>query len=102
MRPNSRRMRLRPVNDLVIDVLVWGRWGPAAPIHSRRSASAGPADPQRWGAAGILQVGRTGCYLSSTLAPASSSFFLRSAASVLLTPSFTVLGAASTRSLASL
>jgi hypothetical protein len=27
MRPNSLRMRLRPVNDLVIDVLVSGGWG---------------------------------------------------------------------------
>src|SRR5208283_812766 len=41
-------------------------------------------------------------YLISTLAPASSNFFLIVAASSLLTPSLTVLGAPSTRSLASL
>src|SRR5580692_3575831 len=40
-------------------------------------------------------------YLISTLAPASSNFFLMVAASSLLTPSLTVLGAPSTRSLAS-
>src|SRR5260370_12053708 len=40
-------------------------------------------------------------YLTSTLAPASSTFFLMAAASSLLTPSFTVFGAPSTRSLAS-
>src|SRR5690242_3478670 len=40
-------------------------------------------------------------YLISTLAPASSNFFLIAAASSLLTPSLTVLGAPSTRSLAS-
>src|SRR5216117_2688545 len=41
-------------------------------------------------------------YLISTLAPASSNFFLIAAASSLLTPSLTVFGAPSTRSLASL
>src|SRR5438876_8399459 len=41
------------------------------------------------------------CYLISTLAPASSNFFLMAAASSLFTPSLTVLGAPSTRSLAS-
>src|SRR5712664_4045271 len=41
-------------------------------------------------------------YLISTLAPASSNFFLIEAASSLLTPSLTVFGAPSTRSLASL
>src|SRR5215831_685511 len=40
-------------------------------------------------------------YLISTLAPASSNFFLMDAASSLFTPSLTVLGAPSTRSLAS-
>src|SRR6516225_866211 len=40
-------------------------------------------------------------YLISTLAPASSNFFLMVAASSLVTPSFTVLGAPSTRSFAS-
>src|SRR5690606_9867407 len=41
-------------------------------------------------------------YLSSTLAPAASSFFLISAASSLDAPSFTVFGAPSTSSFASL
>src|SRR5690606_9465787 len=41
-------------------------------------------------------------YLSSTLAPASSSFFLAASASAFGRPSLTALGAASTRSLASL
>lgn len=41
-------------------------------------------------------------YLTSTFAPASSSFFLRSAASALETASLTAFGAPSTRSLASL
>ena len=41
-------------------------------------------------------------YLSSTLAPASSSFFLMSSASALETASLTAFGAPSTRSLASL
>src|SRR5574343_947607 len=40
-------------------------------------------------------------YLSSTLAPASSSFFLAASASALATPSLTGFGAPSTRSLAS-
>src|SRR2546425_4326290 len=40
-------------------------------------------------------------YFSSTLAPASPNFFLISSASALDTPSFTVFGAPSTRSLAS-
>src|ERR1700720_1688068 len=44
---------------------------------------------------------RSAVYLTSTLAPASSNFFLIVAASSLLTPSFTVFGAPSTRSLAS-
>src|SRR5438876_8976833 len=48
-------------------------------------------------------AGRAGAgnYLISTLAPASSNFFLIAAASSLLTPSLTVFGAPSTRSLAS-
>src|ERR1700685_4413522 len=41
-------------------------------------------------------------YLTSTFAPTSSNFFLMVAASSLLTPSLTVFGAPSTRSLASL
>src|SRR5271170_6688115 len=48
-----------------------------------------------------LKPDRPSNYLISTLAPASSNFFLMVAASSLLTPSLTVLGAQSTRSLAS-
>src|SRR5262245_11210759 len=43
-----------------------------------------------------------GDHFKETLAPPSSSFFLRASASSLLRPSFTGLGAPSTRSLASL
>ena len=50
----------------------------------------------------ITASGTASTYLSSTLAPASSSFFLMSSASALATPSLTVLGAPSTRSFASL
>src|SRR5580658_6357125 len=52
-------------------------------------------------AAPPLEARTTNNYLISTLAPASSNFFLMVAASSLLTPSLTVLGAPSTRSLAS-
>src|SRR3954462_14595189 len=52
-------------------------------------------------AAGQGETRRRGSYLTSTLAPTSSNFFLMVAASSLLTPSLTGLGAASTRSLAS-
>src|ERR1022692_4313280 len=41
------------------------------------------------------------CYLTSTVAPASVNFFLMVSASSLETPSFMLLGAPSTRSLAS-
>src|SRR5512146_2927393 len=44
----------------------------------------------------------TWTYFSSTVAPASTSFFCTSSASALVTPSLTALGAPSTRSLASL
>src|SRR5207248_7550157 len=57
-----------------------------------RVASAGPYDPPR-------QPPRV--YFSSTTAPCASSFFLISSASCLDTPSFTVPGAPSTKSLAS-
>src|SRR5690242_10417456 len=58
----------------------------------------GPS-PERPRRSGNLVEGEN--YLISTLAPASSNFFLIAAASSLLTPSLTVLGAPSTRSLAS-
>ena len=62
----------------------------------RAPAAAGDflCSPAQWPFAGCH-------YLISTLAPASSNFFLIVAASSLLTPSFTVFGAPSTRSLAS-
>src|SRR6202040_1568408 len=47
------------------------------------------------------RAGRSRFYLTSTLAPASSNFFLMAAASSLFTPSLIGLGAPSTRSLAS-
>src|SRR5579871_5926499 len=71
------------------------------PLHSgtgqRRPLirTAPPADDSGRNPGGLA-------YFSSTFAPASSSFFLISAASALLTPSLTAFGAASTRSLASL
>src|SRR4029079_13362275 len=49
----------------------------------------------------LLTVG-VASYLISTVAPTSSNFFLMVAASSLVTPSLTTLGAPSTRSLASL
>src|SRR5579885_2790763 len=101
MRPNSLRMRLRPVNDLVIDFPCLERVGPTARVTQYPSTNGRPADPQRWGAAGQSQWAEPS-YFNSTFAPASSSFFFSSAASALLTLSFTVLGAPSTRSLASL
>src|SRR5262245_14383109 len=57
--------------------------------------------PPPGGGRRALVPGR-GCYLTSTFAPTSSNFFLIVAASSLLTPSLTGLGAASTRSFASL
>src|SRR5690606_22594513 len=63
-----------------------GRGGPRA---------AGPGDPAPRARAGDA-------YFSSTTAPCSSRRFLISSASALVAPSFTVLGAPSTRSLASL
>src|SRR5579862_677054 len=64
------------------------------------------ARPNRFGVERFLRspaLGRSQAanYLISTLAPASSHFFLIVAASSLFTPSFTVLGAPSTRSFAS-
>src|SRR5690242_148866 len=91
--PKSTRRRLQaflgerlelfkcPASTCVVDAL----WHGPSPERPRRS--------------GNLIEGEN--YLISTLAPASSNFFLIAAASSLLTPSLTVLGAPSTRSLAS-
>src|SRR2546428_4924158 len=61
--------------------------------EDRESRRAGPYGPP--GSNSLV-------YFSSTTAPCASSFFLISSASCLDTPSFTVPGAPSTRSLASL
>src|SRR5215467_14359537 len=57
----------------------------------------GTADNGMWGRC----PHKTSTYFTSTLAPASSSFFFAASASALLMPSLTGLGAPSTRSLAS-
>src|SRR6266705_1328817 len=64
-------------------------------VDQRRPESR--ADGPVWPAASVPP----GVYFSSTTAPCASSFFLISSASCLDTPSFTVPGAPSTRSLAS-
>src|SRR6266481_1312097 len=66
-----------------------------------RRAAARKTVPQNKFVAGRRLAGPAN-YLISTLAPTSSNFFLIEAASSLLTPSLTVFGAPSTRSLASL
>src|SRR6185436_16344661 len=57
--------------------------------------------PKAGGPFGRSSLGTGSNYFSSTLAPASSSFFLAASASALFMPSLTALGAPSTRSLAS-
>src|SRR5271157_923669 len=69
-------------------------WRGCAPNEPRRNRSPKHGEP--------AEEQPADHYLISTLAPASSNFFLMVAASSLLTPSLTVLGAPSTRSLASL
>src|SRR5271157_6283683 len=69
-------------------------WRSCAPNEPRRNRSPNHGEP--------AEEQPANHYLISTLAPASSNFFLMVAASSLLTPSLTVLGAPSTRSLASL
>src|SRR5258708_7267564 len=64
----------------------------AAPSLKKQNCKAVPYGPVKSDPAN---------YLTSTLAPTSSNFFLMVAASSLLTPSLTVFGAPSTRSLAS-
>src|SRR6185312_1029839 len=80
---------------------------PATPSAGRRAGRSGvQTDGQAPGGTDLRRVPgnaslATG-YLTSTVAPASSNCFLIFAASSLLTPSLTALGAPSTRSLASL
>src|SRR5205823_4489152 len=57
--------------------------------------------PRQMNRTGETRVSLYCSYLTSTVAPASVNFFLMFSASSLDTPSFTVLGAPSTRSLAS-
>ena len=67
-----------------------------------RTTTKRPGPPLlRGGAVSPSDLPRTRHYLSSTVAPASMSFFFISSACAFGTPSFTAFGAASTRSLAS-
>src|SRR6266849_10843714 len=66
-----------------------------------RPEGSGPHLVER-GARPVSSSVGAGSYLTSTVAPTSSSFFLMSALSALVTFSLTALGAPSTRSLASL
>src|SRR5665213_3467193 len=124
MRPKLRRMRLRPVNDLGMDApqLVVRRRPAVRPgvsfspiprcdfeddkgqlaqgcpcAPAQRPAIRGGCDESQPRPLAMSQA----AYLTSTVAPASSSCFLIFAASSLLTPSLTALGAASTGSFAS-
>src|ERR1019366_5597666 len=69
----------------------------AAPTNKKRR---GPPLLSK-GRSRLIDLPRKRHYLSSTVAPASTSFFFISSACALATPSFTAFGAASTRSLAS-
>src|SRR2546421_9729650 len=74
-------------------------------VISINNNPAPPAAAARWqtALAGTERgAAHGGLYLTSTFAPASSSFFFMVSESVLETPSLTVEGAPSTRSLASL
>src|SRR5687768_7454311 len=79
---------------------------PYEPLADSRAGTHGPTKPvpcSRFREHSQAPEGLTlhSAYLISTLAPASSSFFLRASASALLMPSFTGFGAPSTRSFAS-
>src|SRR5665213_211931 len=87
-RPGSRRDRVK-VEKSRFGTCVANPSGRGRPDQVR---------PSRAGIAGLLRY----LYLTSTLAPTSSNFFLMVAASSLFTPSLIGLGAPSTRSLASL
>ena len=106
--------RPRPSNDRVIEPDREGHAGLSHPLsrprqgqfgRMRRSARAGRRlrafrrrGPSRRTISFLSVPDATvATYLSSTVAPASSSFFLISSASSFLTPSLTVLGADSTR-----
>src|SRR5579884_1425634 len=71
----------------------------------RAAAAAGTMKAREGGRAAKTRRGGpcgAGDYFTSTVAPASANFFLMDSASSLLTPSLMVLGAPSTKSLASL
>src|ERR1700690_3103087 len=70
---------------------------PCQKLHQRHHGRR--ASPPGW--TGERPVLHQRCYLTSTVAPASVNFFLMVSASSLETPSFMLLGAPSTRSLAS-
>src|SRR5437879_5458097 len=76
-------------------------------IGQQRKIGAGGSTPSPFEHLNVFEIKiqivsqRFQIYFSSTVAPASANFFLIVSASSLLTPSLTVLGAPSTRSLAS-
>src|SRR5258707_272903 len=88
----------------------WRTWPGGSPLRAAGGQPCWNAWPDQTCLLQSLQKAKTSprrglaltSYLISTLAPASSSFFLTASASALLTPSFTAFGAPSTRSLASL
>src|ERR1700733_8111824 len=94
--PKFLRIRFFSVNE-------YGIGSPQYRAQKRQSRRAGAA-PEITGVtpAGLRGPGSAqGSYFTSTLGPASSSFFLMISTSALATASLTVAGAPSTRSLAS-
>src|SRR3982750_3869395 len=87
----------------------WRSWFGGSPLRAAGGQPCWNAWPDQTRLLQSLQKTKTSprgglalfSYLISTLAPASSSFFLIASASALLVPSFTGFGAPSTRSLAS-
>src|SRR5262245_53159926 len=105
----STRSRYTFFEAVYISASLQGRGPPRGP-HARKRANAREERHLSPNARTLELSGRPrprrytapGRYLISTVAPTSSNFFLIAAASSLDTPSFTTLGAPSTRSLASL
>src|SRR5882724_2212032 len=96
--PKYFRSLLRPVNESVIsDPCLFRTKRPDSPGGAYSAEGTGYAFNARQ-----LLTAATPPYFSSTFAPASSSCFFNFSASSLDTSAFTSLGAASTRSLASL
>src|SRR6266545_6624988 len=113
VRDRDAGLDLREVDPLAVDILgsrihrFKPPWRTRARVPKKRRTPAGTPPPgvgtlgpERSGSS-VLALAGTG-YLISTWAPTSSNFFLIAAASSLEIPSFTTLGAPSTRSLASL